>query len=86
MSFCLGFAMGPIWATVQSIAVDHVPTRSGLIASAMAGLGSLGSVVNQPVFGFIGDHEAFGLHFAVLYAALLLFIFVILLQAARKIL
>jgi len=82
LSFLLGVAMGPVWGTVQSVAVDHIPNRSGVVASAIAALGSFGSVVNQPVFGSIGEHA--GLPFAIIYAAFLLFVIPALLLAGRK--
>jgi fucose permease len=82
LSFFLGFAMGPVWGTIQSVAVDHIPTRSGVVASAVAAFGSFGNVVNQPIIGSIGEEA--GLPFALLYAAFLIVIILALLAAGRK--
>ena len=82
LSFLIGFSMGPGWGTTVAIAVDHFPNRSGVVASAVAALGAFGSVFNQPIFGFIG--EQFGLSIAVLYAGFLLLVFVVILQASKK--
>ena len=82
LSFMLGFAMGPIWGTIQSVAVDHMPSRSGVVASAIAAIGSFGSAVNQPVFGFIGEHAE--LPTALLYAAFLVVLILVLLLVGKK--